>query len=152
MLEHVGVAEQSGPYRVAALDTKRQARAAVVAELARVSRGVIVLDFPNGWFPVDFWHGDSLGAFRLHALPDALNPSLREVRSYARDSRVTLLPLRNRLRFRQISEKAWGRALSPCVRAALRMLDRLPRRTPLLAVLYPFLVVKVEPAASDEAQ
>ncbi len=141
MLEHIGVAEQSGPYRAAALPEKHRLRARAVTELGRVCFGILVLDFPNGWFPVDFWHGDAVGAFRLHTVPDDLNPSVSEVRSYLPGSRVTVLPLRNRLRFRQVSQRRWGRLLSPLARLLVRALDRLPRASLLLRVLSPYLVV-----------
>jgi SAM-dependent methyltransferase len=144
MLEHVGVAEHADPYRVTSLSEKARLRAGAVGELRRVCCGVVVLDFPNGWFPIDFWHGDTLGAFRVHGVPDTLNPTLREVRSYLPGARVTLLPLRDRLRFRQISRRWWGRALSPIAALWIRLLDRLPRNTPLLGAFYPFLVMKIE--------
>lgn len=144
MIEHIGVAERSAPYRVAALPDKHRLRGAALAELRRVCSGRLVLDFPNGWFPVDFWHGDAVGAFRLHSLPDALNPSLSELRSYLPGLRLTVLPLRDRLQFHQVSRRLWGRLLSPLARLFLRAVDRLPRTSPLLSVLYPYLVVRAD--------
>ena len=144
MLEHIGVSESSAPYSVAALPSKHRLRASVLAEFLRVSFGTLVLDFPNGWFPIDFWHGDTVGAFRVHALPDPLNPSLSELRSYVQGLPLTVLPLRNRLRFHQVSRRLWGRILSPLVRLFLRAVDRLPRTSPLLSILYPYLVVRVD--------
>jgi SAM-dependent methyltransferase len=144
MLEHVGVSEFSFPYRVTPLPAKAFLRSCAVAELQRVSTNSVVVDFPNGAFPIDFWHGDSPGAFRLHRVPDVLNPSLAELRSYSKGARLTVLPLKGRLRFRQVSRKRWGRLLAPVVRLCLNLLDRLPRRTPLLSLFYPFLVVKIE--------
>ena len=144
MLEHIGVEESAAPYGVTSLADKARVRAAAVAELRRVCGGHVVLDFPNGWFPIDFWHGDSVGAFRIHAVPDTLNPTLRELRSYLGGANVILLPLRDRLQFRQISRRWWGRGLSPVASLWIRLLDCLPRGTPLLGFLYPFLVIKVE--------
>ncbi|MFY9826994.1 MAG: class I SAM-dependent methyltransferase [Thermoanaerobaculia bacterium] len=148
MLEHVGVSEVASPYRVTALPTQRSSRAQVVSELSRVTRpgGTVILDFPNGLFPIDFWHGDSLGAFRIHPVPDVLNPTLWEIRSYVRHGKVTLLPLRNRLRFRQISRRWWGRLLAGPVQLFLRGLDVLPRSLvqPLLGLFYPFLVIRFQ--------
>ena len=144
MLEHIGVVERSAPYGVTALPDKHGRRASVVAELLRVCSHCLVLDFPNGWFPVDFWHGDTVGTFRLHSVPDTLNPSLSELRSYAPGLHLRVLPLRNRLRFHQVSRRFWGRLLSPLVRPFLRAVDHLPRTSPLLSVLYPYLVVRAD--------
>jgi SAM-dependent methyltransferase len=147
MLEHIGVREEPSPYRVRALPDKRASRAASVAEILRVTTpgGSLTLDFPNGWFPIDFWHGDRVGAFRLHMVPDRLNPSIREVRRYVPAHRVEVLRLCQRLRFRQISGRWWGRLLNKPGRFFLRTLDLLPRTVagPIMAVASPFLVLKV---------
>ncbi len=149
LLEHIGVSEAPNPYRVSSLPGKHQARSCAVSEILRVTRpsGSVVLDFPNGWFPVDFWHGDRVASFRLHAVPDALNPSLLELQRYAPRCRLTVLPLGSRLQFRQVRSRWWGRLLTAPVRAFLRLLDRLPRpvATPLSAVLSPFLVIRIKP-------
>lgn len=154
VIEHIGVEEDPNPYRVSALPGKRRDRAAAVAELVRVAAGSgsVTLDFPNGWFPIDFWHGDHVGSFRLHRLPDALNPSLREIAGYFAGARFRLLRVADRLRFRQISTRWWGRLLSPPMRAFLIALDHLPQRIrrPLAAVFSPFLVVRIERGAKEE--
>jgi SAM-dependent methyltransferase len=152
MLEHIGVHEQSSPYRVEGLPSKHQSRAQALAELSRVCRGRMVLDFPNGSFPIDFWHGDTLGSFRVHLVPDVLNPTLRELRSYVPGLRLRVEPLGTRLRFRQVSRRSWGRLLAPFIRTYLRFLDCLPRELPLLSLLYPFLVVTAEPVASNPSR
>ncbi len=156
MLEHIGVVEEPGPYRVAALPGKERLRAAAVAELLRVTAptGRVTLDFPNGWFPVDFWHGDRIGAFRLHPVPDVLNPSLRELRRYASGRAVEVLPLGTRLRFRQVSQRWWGRLLAGPVRLFLALLDALPRTLAARAsaVASPFLVVRVSPGPAAPAR
>ncbi len=152
LIEHIGVAEAPNPYRVSALPGKFEDRKRAVEELLRVTRpaGAVTLDFPNGWFPVDFWHGDRVGAFRLHPIPDALNPSLLELRSYARKENVTVLPMGDRLRFQQVRTRWWGRLLAAPVAVLLRTLDSLPRSlaAPLMAVLSPFLVVRIKPGMS----
>jgi hypothetical protein len=149
LLEHVGVEESSAPYRIAARPEKASLRSRAVAELLRVTaegRGAY-LDGPNGAFPVDFWHGDRVGSFRVHRVPDALCPSLEELEGYARaaSAELTLLPVGARLRFRQIARRSWGRSLAPAARVAVRILDALPRGPlrPLLSRLYPFLVVRL---------
>ncbi len=149
MIEHVGVEEEPNPYRVRALPQRDTARAAVVAEMSRVAaaRGRVFLDCPNGAFPIDFWHGSSLGSFRLHPLPDVLLPTFGQLRrwSAAAGAEARLVPLGSRLRFRQIRHRWWGRLLAPAAQLAQRLLDLgigagLGR---LLAPLLPYLVVEV---------
>ena len=150
LIEHVGVEEQGGDvYQVTARPDKHELRQQAVREMCRVSSasGSVILDFPNGMFPIDFWHGTSLAAFRVHRLPDTLNPSVWEIARYLPESRVTILPLRNRLRFRQISRKWWGRALHVPMRAFIRLLDLLPQALQAMhGTLYPFLVIQIRPA------
>jgi len=149
LIEHVGVEEQGGDvYRVTELPEKHRRRRRAVEEMCRAAfGGPVILDFPNGMFPIDFWHGTSLASFRVHRLPDSLNPSVWDIARYAPASRVTILPLRGRLRFRQISKKRWGRVLHVPMRIFLRVLDALPRALRAVhGTLYPFLVVRIAPA------
>jgi SAM-dependent methyltransferase len=152
LIEHVGVDEQGDEvYRVMARPDKHELRQQTIREMCRVTsaRGSVILDFPNGMFPIDFWHGTSLASFRVHGLPDTLNPSLWEISRYLPESRVTILPLGNRLRFRQISRKWWGRALHVPMRAFVRLLDLLPQALrPIHGILYPFLVIRIQPAGN----
>jgi len=150
LIEHVGVDEQGGDvYRVTARPEKHELRQRAVREMCRVtaSQGSVILDFPNGMFPIDFWHGTSLAAFRVHRLPDTLNPSVWEIGRYLPGSELTILPLRNRLRFKQISKKWWGRLLHGPVEAFIRLLDLLPRfGSAFHGILYPFIVIRIRPA------
>ena len=150
LIEHVGVDEQGGDvYRVTARPDKHQTRQRAVRELCRVTsaQGSVVLDFPNGMFPVDFWHGTSLAAFRMHRLPDTLNPSVWDIARYVPDSQVMILPLGNRLRFRQVSRKWWGQAFRVPMGAFIRALDLLPQALRTIhGILYPFIVVRIRPA------
>jgi len=152
MLEHVGVEEASAPYRIRALPERDALRERVIREMLRVSApgAAVVVDFPNGLFPVDFWHGDRIGAFRLHAMPDVLLPSFRDVSKWCRHSgaRARLLPLGGRFRFRQVGRRWWGRALAPLARLGIAILDGLAALglSPLVAVLLPYLVIRLEPA------
>jgi len=149
LIEHVGVEESGGvEYRITELADKDGRRRTAVAEMCRVTaaEGSVILDFPNGMFPIDFWHGTRLAAFRWHRLPDRLNPSIADVVRWAPDGHVTILPLQNRLRFRQISRRWWGRALHGPMEAFLAALDRMPRGLrSVLGVLYPYLVVRIRP-------
>lgn len=147
LIEHVGVSEQGGSeYHVAALPAKHEMRRQAVGEMCRVTKrsGSVILDFPNGMFPIDFWHGTSLASFRLHSLPDLLNPTIWEIERYVPNRSVTALPLGNRLGFRQISQRWWGRALRGPAALFVRFLDALPRGLrPVHGLLYPFLVVRI---------
>jgi SAM-dependent methyltransferase len=145
LLEHVGVQEQGGStYSVTELPDKHTTRKVAIEEMCRVTSGSVVLDFPNGMFPIDFWHGTALGAFRVHSLPDSLNPSVWEIARYVPDRQVTILPLGNRLRFKQISRRWWGRALRLPAELFVRLLDMMPRTFRAIhGTLYPFLVVRI---------
>jgi SAM-dependent methyltransferase len=147
MIEHVGVAEAANPYSVTPHADRDRLRAGVVRELGRAVRpgGVAFVDCPNGSFPIDFWHGDRLGACRLHRVPDALLPGHRQLLQWGRAAglRPRLQPLGGRLRFRQIGRRWWGRLLSPLVAAALKALDPLVKTAlgPLIAWCYPYVVI-----------
>jgi hypothetical protein len=155
MIEHIGVTETSQPYTVAAHADQYQVRASVVAELARVaaSGGLLVIDCPNGSFPVDFWHGDALGSARFHSVPDALLPGHSQLLAWGRSSglRPRLEPLRERLRFRQVSRRWWGKLLSPFARLLLAALDLvIPTRAgSVFAWVYPYVVVSYEKSPSN---
>lgn len=147
MIEHVGVREASSPYTVTPHSDRDKQRERVVHELARVTResGVALVDCPNGAFPIDFWHGDRIGAFRVHRIPDSLLASHGQLLSWGKAAglQARLQPLGRRLRFRQIKRRWWGRVLSPVVELSLRLLDHLIS-TPLGTVvgcLYPYVVV-----------
>ena len=97
-------------------------------------------------FPVDFWHGDRVGAFRLHGVPDVLLPSFRDFVAWGQAcaSPVQLVPVGRRLRFRQVGRHWWGRLFTAPMRALMAGLDHLTRRgrTSLPSRLSPFLVVR----------
>lgn len=147
MIEHVGVSEATDPYRVRAHADRDQVRERVVGELARVTRtgGTTLVDCPNGAFPIDFWHGDRLGAFRPHSVPDALLPAFGDFVTWARAAgRVARLEtLTGRLAFQQVGRRWWGRLLAAPMALVLRLLDALVKRgwMAVPARTYPYLVV-----------
>jgi SAM-dependent methyltransferase len=147
MLEHIGVSESPSPYTVTAWPNRHACRSEAVSEMTRVvvPGGHLTLDFPNGRFPIDFWHGDRVGAFRIHGVPDALNPTVSALVAYAGVHTVTVLPVGTRLRFRQISQRWWGRLLGPLARAYVATLDAAPGRLGqwLRSWLSPFLLVRI---------
>jgi SAM-dependent methyltransferase len=140
VLEHVGVAEEGGAaYRVRALPEKDASRRRFLGELLRVSNGRLWLDFPNGAFPIDFWHGAAAGAARLHSRREGFLPTVAEVRGH-----LAVLSPQGRLRFRQVSRQWYGRLLAPLAAAYLRLLS-LPGADGLRASgLNPFLVLEIE--------
>jgi len=147
MIEHVGVRESTRPYRVTADPDRDLQRERVLAELLRVTEpgGRTLVDCPNGAFPVDFWHGDTVGSFRLHDFPDPLLPTPGQFRAWGRrlGFRPVWLPLTGRLRFRQVGRHWWGRLLRPLMALHLRALDLMVRLGlgRLAAPAYPYLVV-----------
>jgi SAM-dependent methyltransferase len=149
MIEHVGVDEFASPYTVHARPEQEELRRLVVSEMVRATAdsGVVFIDFPNGSFLIDFWHGDNVGAFRIHGFPDALLPSFRNIKRWARfaGSKAVVQPLSGRLRFRQVGRHWWGRLLSPLMRATIATLDLLSRIGFgwLVATAYPYLVVEL---------
>lgn len=149
MLEHVGVEEASNPYRIRALPNRDELRELVVREMLRVaaSDGEVVVDFPNGTFPVDFWHGDEIGSFRIHRIPDVLLPSYRDVARWSRGvgAKIRLRSLVGRFQFRQVGRRWWGRLLEPLMRAYLRALDSLTRfgLGSVAGLLAPYLVIEI---------
>jgi len=149
MIEHVGVEESSMPYTVVARTDREEKRRRVVAEIARVadSAATILIDCPNGSFPIDFWHGDGLGAFRTHGVPDVLLPSFGDLRRWAEGCgyRAMVLPLTGRLAFRQVGSRWWGRLLAPLMRLYLWCLDGATRMGMgrVTAPFYPYLVVEI---------
>lgn len=149
MIEHVGVRESTSPYTVRAEADQDESRAQVIGELSRIVRsgGVSYLDFPNGSFPIDFWHGNQVGALRWHPIPDALLPGFRDVARWAARAGMTarLEALTGRLAFRQVGRHWWGRWSTLPMALLIRFLDRAATRgwLRLPALLYPYLVISL---------
>lgn len=133
-------------------------RRAVIAEPGRVltAVGMLVVDCPNGAFPVDFWHGDRIGAFRVHLVPDSLLPSHSDLLRWGAETGLEprIEPLGDRLRFRQVRRRWWGRLLAPLAALLLRLLDRAVGARPggrwarSWARLYPYVVVSYRRATA----
>jgi len=149
MIEHVGVRESSNPYTVRAEEDQDESRAQVIGELSRIVRsgGMSYLDFPNGSFPIDFWHGDQVGSLRWHPIPDALLPGFRDVARWAAGAGMIarLEALTGRLAFRQVGRHWWGRWSTLPMAMLIRFLDRSAARgwLRLPAMLYPYLVISL---------
>ena len=148
VLEHVGVRERGGDrYEVAPLPDRDALRVAFLAEHARVLApgGKLWLDFPNGAFPFDFWHGVRPGFPRRHRQDEGFLPTLRDVRGYALalgpEWTVRPLTARGRLQFRQVGRHWWGRLLAPSAALYLAALESVP--VLLQSPANPFLVVEM---------
>ena len=148
VLEHVGVEERGGDdYAAFPLPDRDRSRIRFLAEHARVLApgGAIWLDFPNGAFPIDFWHGPRPGGARRHRRDEGFLPTMDEVRAYADAlgggwTARARSPVR-RLRFRQVGAHWWGRLLAPAAAAYLGLLAAVPAL--LESGANPFLVVEL---------
>jgi SAM-dependent methyltransferase len=150
VLEHVGVREsREGRYRLTVLEDRDSERIRFLNEQVRVlaPRGVIWLDFPNGSFPIDFWHSDRPGAPRWHSRSEGFLPTVAEIRRY-----VSALPGKwnvtprgpaGRLQFRQVSRHWYGKLLARPMALWLRLLGVRPFSALLQSGLNPFLVLEL---------
>ena len=150
VLEHIGVSESwTPPYRALPKETRDRDRQAFIRELFRVvaAGGSIYLDFPNGDFPVDFWHGDRPGSARFHSLSEGFLPTLAEVRQLVQTVRprakVDVQPLRGRLAFSQVRSHWYGRLFGPAATLLVRIVSSSGVRKTPLARISPFLVVEL---------
>lgn len=151
VVEHVGVAERGGPgiYEVAPLPDRDARRLAFLKGLLRVLApgGSLYLDFPNGAFPIDFWHGVTAGGARFHSPFEGFLPKVNEIVALAKSaepgSRVSVLSPHRRLRFNQVGGHWYGRAFRAPV-TAFYALTAVPGFTWLAGTpLNPYLVLEV---------
>ena len=149
VLEHVGVREGRNPhYWVDPTEDRDVQRLAFLRELVRVlsPSGLLYLDFPNGAFPIDFWHGDKPGGARFHRLSEGFLPKTSEIRSYLRELgafRVEPQSPLNRLRMRQVGAHWYGRLLQLPMKALLGSMRVPGLRFLAGSFLNPYLVLKV---------
>lgn len=150
VLEHIGVDEIGGEtYSVTPRPDRDKARLEFLRELLRVVKpgGQLWLDFPNGAFPIDFWHGTVPGGARWHSLAEGFLPTVGEIRSYLReigDYEVTAMSPRTRLRMRQVGQHWWGRLLRLPMTSLLRLMEVPGFRSLAGSGLNPYLVLKIE--------
>ena len=151
VLEHVGVRESAGPpYAVQALLERDSLRGRFLGELLRVtgSGGRVWLDFPNGAFPIDFWHGFGAGGVRWHSLREGFLPTVREIRDQVGslgNGQWAVRPLspHGRLHFRRARRHWFGRALHAPADWFFRAM-RLPLLKELAgSPLNPHLVIEI---------
>jgi SAM-dependent methyltransferase len=151
VLEHVGVIEQRDPrFRVRPTPVQRQERERFLSEILRVSRpgGVIWLDFPNGRFPIDFWH---VSGFRASGRPhwpwEKFSPSIREIRRLLRSSgsaaRACAISPSGRFVFHRSDRRWYGRLFGGFLRTFYRLVSHRPFRPLAGSALNPYLVVEI---------
>jgi len=148
VLEHVGVEEIGGDeYRVKPLPNRDAVRRAFLAGLLRVLTpgGTLYLDFPNGAFPIDFWHNTRGGSARFHSIREGFLPTFAEVvqLAYDLDPRITVTAVspNGRLRFRQVRQHWYGRAFVLPMQLLFASMHHLPRLA--RSSLNPFLVIRL---------
>jgi SAM-dependent methyltransferase len=150
VLEHIGVEETGGEeYRVRPLPVRDEVRRRFLAELVRVlaPEGSLFLDFPNGAFPFDFWHGSKPGGARLHSPTEGFLPTVPHIRALCRsvDERLhaSALSPKGRLRFRQVSAHWYGRAFRAPMAALQALMSAGPFSFLSASPLNPYLVIEV---------
>lgn len=146
VIEHIGVEEWGVPhYRVQPKPSRDVERQAFVRELLRVTRagGDVLLDCPNGAFPIDFWHGDAAGGARVHALDEGFLPTARELRALFPDLRVEFLSPYRRLQFGQASRHWYGRLLGRPMAGFFRLMQLPVFRRLAASPFNPFLVARI---------
>jgi SAM-dependent methyltransferase len=155
VLEHVGVDEhRNGGYHVQPRAGQFDERRQFIAELVRVvrPRGHIWLDFPNGSFPIDFWHGDRPGGARWHSPKEKFLPTFLEIRglvsSIAPGWKVSALSPRGRLQFKQVGKHWYGRALRAPAAFLLYIMGVSGLRWMARSPLNPYLVLELTPRDS----
>lgn len=151
VLEHIGVRESGGEhYKVEPLPDRDERRQAYLRELLRVVApgGRIWIDFPNGAFPIDFWHGTTAAmGTRWHNASEGFLPTLGEVRRDLKAvdprSRVKALSPHGRLGLKSIRKHWYGRVLNLPARLYLWIMT-VPGPSLLAGTcLNPFLVLEI---------
>jgi SAM-dependent methyltransferase len=147
LIEHIGIHEEvARRYRSARLRDCHARRGRFIAEMVRITRpaGFILLDHPNGSFPVDFWHGGPAGGLRWHSRKDDMLPRYAEVSRYFAESDPALilfsLSPALRLRFDQVRQHWYGLVFAPVMKLWLAALARRPLSFLARSAANPYLV------------
>jgi SAM-dependent methyltransferase len=155
VLEHIGVSEEGGGrYKVQALPDRDERRGRYLAELLRIMTpaGSLFLDFPNGSFPIDFWHGVKPGGARFHSPWEGFLPTVPEVRALCRriDRKlvVSVRSPRGRLRFKQVSSHWYGRVFRTPMAAVHHLMSTSYFGFLAATPINPYLVIEVERSAA----
>ncbi|HET9792872.1 MAG TPA: methyltransferase domain-containing protein [Thermoanaerobaculia bacterium] len=151
VLEHVGVVETAGPpYAVRPAPTRDDERLVFLRELLRVvgPSGVVWLDFPNGAFPIDFWHGTGAGGARFHSTSEGFLPKVGEVRKLVRRVdpalRLRAVSPSGRLQFKRVRRRWFGKLFSPAIAAFFSAMKVPGLRGLAASPLNPYLALEIE--------
>jgi hypothetical protein len=150
VLEHIGVTESSeGGYRVQVRPERDRERHAFVGELMRVTRqgGTIWLDFPNGAFPIDFWHGAEAGGMRFHSPGEGFLPTFGELaaclRALSPECRIRAVSPHRRLALRQVRGRWYRTVFHLPVKLFLRAMELPGLRHLARSPLNPYIVAEI---------
>src|SRR5262249_54770545 len=138
-------------YSVRPLPDRDAERRAVIAELLRVLApgGTLFLDFPNGAFPIDFWHNKTPGKARWHSPREGFLPTFGEIRSLTPDMKIDPISPNGRLAFRQARQHWYGKLFSIPMRLFFAAMDLAPILS--RSALNPFLVIRIQKPVLAEA-
>jgi SAM-dependent methyltransferase len=151
VFEHIGVVESRTPrYRVERTEDQEVQRLRFIQEVLRVVRpgGRIWLDFPNGAFPIDFWHTTNLaGGARFHLPSERFLPSVREIKGLlalqgTRTATRVISPY-GRLQFRRIGRRRFGGLLGRMANWFFRMAQKPGFEFLARSPVNPYLVIEV---------
>jgi SAM-dependent methyltransferase len=150
VIEHIGVVETGGAtYTVTPMPDRDEHRRQFVGELLRVTRrgGTVLLDFPNGAFPIDFWHGHIGGSARWHSRREGFLPAFADIRDIVRalepDAQIRALSPRRRFAFQQVGRHWYGRLFALPMTAWLLLISLPGLRFLARSPLNPYLVIEI---------
>ncbi len=148
VIEHIGVAEMGGAtYTVTPLADRDALRTTFMSELLRVTKpgGTVYLDFPNGAFPIDFWHSRVGGSARWHRRDEGFLPTFANVRGYIREPvQLRALSPRERFAYKQVGRHWYGRLFTWPMTAWFAMLSFAPFRFLARSAMNPYLVIEIK--------
>jgi hypothetical protein len=137
---------------VTPLPDRNKRRSQFLSGLLRVlsKQGSLFLDFPNGAFPVDFWHGTKAGGARRHSTKEGFLPTVREIESLcaALDASLSVVPQspHRRLRFNQVGGHWYGWLFRLPMKGFYRLMSVAGFRFLAGTALNPYLVLEIRRA------
>lgn len=149
VVEHLGVREWRSPeYGVSRNGDRDDVRKGFLAEVWRILApgGIAWLDFPNGAFPIDFWHSTKVGRPRWHSLDEGFLPRPDELTKYLdglEGVQSRILSPHRRFLFRQAGGTWYGRILSGPLRLFFWLCTFRPFEFLLRTGLNPYLVIEL---------